>query len=88
MSGENKVTTEYGVQYTEVSAFDGRHYPATVSIGSTVALSEEEAAQAAQDRASRVREYQAREGLPVDAVAVTCTVTVTPWAPLAAGGEA
>lgn len=72
-------TTEYAIRYTEHSAYDGREYLCTAPIGSSA---DPAAAQAALDRAARTREYQAREGLPVDAVAVVCTVTVTDWRPV------
>lgn len=73
---EPTTTIEYAIRYTERSAFNGKPYTAIKPLGSGPGSAP---AQAALDRAVRVREYQAAEGLPVDAVAVVCTVTVTPW---------
>jgi hypothetical protein len=74
-------TTEYAIRYTEHSAFNGRLYEATSPLGSS---SDPDAADAALRRAEQVREYQARTGLPVDAIAVVCTVTVSAWRPVMA----
>lgn len=76
---EAATTIEYAVRYTEHNAFDGREYLTTSPIGSS---DHPDAAKATLERAARTREYQAENGLPVDAVAVTCTVNVTPWRPI------
>src|SRR5690606_28686819 len=55
MTHEAKVTTEYGIRYTERSAFNGREYLSIQPIGSS---NTPEAAEKALERAKSTREYQ------------------------------